>query len=203
MRRGTRVSAALTAVVVAAAVAGLAGCGAGPAEGVSVARVEVQDASTITLVFGTCVPHPEVDVTQSDDVVEVAVTSAGGGDCDPWLRVPLDAPLGERAVVDARRGGELSVVGRTRTVAIGEAVVSRGGQVLVLTVPTCDAQTEVTRLVETAETVEVEVTATGGSTTLECLDAVEVPLEAPLGDRVLLDASTGEPVPSIGYLAGS
>ncbi len=203
MRRGTRVAAALTAVGVVAAVVGLASCGTTPAEGVAVARVEVQDATTITLVFGSCVPHPQVALTQSDDVVEVDVTSAGGGVCDPWLQVPLDAPLGERAVVDGRHGSELRVVGRTRPVAIAEAVVGSGGRVVVLTVPTCNAQTEVTRLVEADDSVEVEVAATGGSTTRECLDSVEVPLTAPLGQRVLIDASTGEPVPSIGYLAGS
>jgi|GEM_PF-4648045 len=201
MRRGTWVVAALTATVVAVGVTGCLTVGGG--DRVSVARVEVRDSTTIELVLDSCVPHPEADLAQSDDVVEVSVRSAGGSGCEQGLRVTLDAPLGERAVVDARRGSELQVVGRTSATVITEAVVMDGGRTVLLTVAACQAQTQVTGLVEGPDAVEVEVSVTGGSLELECLDAVEVSLVAPLGDRVLLDATTGEPVPDIGFMADS
>lgn len=201
MRRGTWVVAALTATVVAV---GVPGClAAGGDEWVPVARVEVRDPTTIELVLDSCVSQPRVDLAQSDDVVEVTVRSSGGSGCDQWLRVTLDAPLGERAVVDARQGDELRVVGRTRPAAITEALVLGGGRTLRLGVATCQAQAEVTQLVESADAVTVQVSVTGGSSERDCLDSVEVPLADPLGDRDLLDATTGEPVPDIGFMAGS
>lgn len=198
MRRGTWVVAALTAAVVAV---GVAGCSAdGGRALVPVTRVEVRDESTIDLVLDSCVPDPQVtDLAESDTEIAVAVSAGVAAPCDSRVRVKLDEPLGERAVVDARRGGSLIVFGRARQVAVLEAVVIGDGTLL-LDVPSCEARAEVTRLDQGADTVEVEITVTGGSPLLTCLDRVQVVLDAPLGDRQLRDATTGGPVPITGYM---
>ena len=77
---------------------------------------------------------------------------------------------------------------------IYEAAVSPGDDtVVIVEVPTCDGHPEVTQLHEQAERVTVEVVSTkvlrGDSPA--CLDNVEVQLERPLGDRELIDRTSG------------
>ena len=66
-------------------------------------------------------------------------------------------------------------------------------QRLVLFVPTCEMQPEVTLLEETEVNVQVKVTASVSpfqSSGLDCQDPVEVQLQQPLGDRVVVDRHT-------------
>lgn len=65
---------------------------------------------------------------------------------------------------------------------------------LELYVNTCHGDPEVTSLVQEADRVEVEVTSTSRRAGDGCLDAVVLELDAPLGDRPLVDGSTGDPV---------
>lgn len=68
---------------------------------------------------------------------------------------------------------------------------------LILMVDTCGENPELDLLREQAEVVEVAVVSTrtfGGSGSGDCLDPVDVQLQAPLGDRRLVDATTGDEV---------
>ncbi|MDK3257447.1 hypothetical protein [Blastococcus capsensis] len=61
---------------------------------------------------------------------------------------------------------------------------------------TPDGDPAVTELDETDREVRVTVEATTRplGPAAECLDVVELPLEAPIGDRMLIDGSSGEAV---------
>ena len=75
-----------------------------------------------------------------------------------------------------------------------KALVSVEGS-LTLVVATCGGEPALDLLREQDDTVEVAVVSTrtfGGSGGNDCLDPVEVPLQAPLGDRILVDATTGD-----------
>ena len=63
---------------------------------------------------------------------------------------------------------------------------------LVLIVHSCNGDPEVTLLQETDVDVRVKVVAS--STRDECLDPIEVQLQEPLGDRVVIDKHTGQSV---------
>lgn len=79
---------------------------------------------------------------------------------------------------------------------IREAWLDRAGT-LSLVVDTCLEIPQVTALDETDAEVRVTVESTrriGGPGTGDCRDAVEVTLQASLGDRTLIDTTTGEPV---------
>lgn len=70
-----------------------------PREAVSVdgARIAVHD---------NCHDDSELDVTESDSTVEIefSVAAETGGDCFSCTIVTLDAPVGDRAVVDMATG---------------------------------------------------------------------------------------------------
>ncbi len=67
-------------------------------------------------------------------------------------------------------------------------------------VESCNAHPVITKLDETESEVRVEVTATFAPTSFfgggraDCQDGVTVTLEEPLGDRAIVDLSTGEAV---------
>lgn len=66
-----------------------------------------------------------------------------------------------------------------------------------LNVSSCGGDPEVTVLEETDSEVRLEITSTNaapGWMSAACLDGLEVGLAAPLGDRTLIDISTGRPV---------
>lgn len=81
-----------------------------------------------------------------------------------------------------------------REVEIYDALLRNDeGTVIELSVGSCGARHRIE--VEESETrVEVSVLAGKDSAGDDCSDGVEVMLDAPLGDRVLIDASTGEEV---------
>jgi hypothetical protein len=63
---------------------------------------------------------------------------------------------------------------------------------LIVSVGSCNGDPSVTAS-ETAD--RVALSATGGDTSDDCLDGAEVTLDEPLGDRVVIDAMTGDQVP--------
>ncbi|GAB2466869.1 hypothetical protein [Xylanimonas ulmi] len=68
---------------------------------------------------------------------------------------------------------------------------------LALVVDTCGAEPEVDLLDEQEEAVQVAVISTrtiGGPGSGDCLDVVEVRLQAPLGDRPLIDVTSGDQI---------
>ena len=79
-------------------------------------------------------------------------------------------------------------------VEITEATAT-GGTTLQLHVDSCNGEPEVTVLEQTDDEVRVEITSTtpapgwGGD---DCLDGLELSLDAPLGNRALVDLSTGD-----------
>lgn len=83
------------------------------------------------------------------------------------------------------------------TVGFGEAWTDDLG--LQVNAGSCNGEPEITVLEETADEVRVEITATvpapgwGGNA---CLDTVVVPLAEPLGERALVDLTTGRVVPA-------
>ena len=78
-------------------------------------RVAVMDAwlspeGTLVLHVPTCGGDPVLDLLdETDDHVRVAVVSTkqmfrGGNDCKDGLEVPLQQPLGDRAIIDVTSG---------------------------------------------------------------------------------------------------
>jgi hypothetical protein len=61
-------------------------------------------------------------------------------------------------------------------------------------VQTCHGDPEVTRLEEDGEQVRVEVTSTASNPGDACLDLVVVELDAPLGERRLVDLTSGRTI---------
>lgn len=97
----------------------------------------------------------------------------------PWAFEVVDAP--EESTV---RG----------PVEIWEAYTT-GGTGLQLTVGSCNGEPEVTVLEQTDSEVRVEITSTTpapGWPGEDCLDGLELTLDAPLGDRALVDVTTGD-----------
>lgn len=99
----------------------------------------------------------------------------------PWAFEVVDAP--EESTV---RG----------PVEIWEASTADGTG-LQLVVASCNGEPEVTALEQTDTEVRIEVTSTTpapGWPGEDCLDGLELTLDAPLGDRALVDLSTGDTV---------
>lgn len=106
------------------------------------------------------------------------------------LLVDLDIPWAFE-VVDAPE--ESTVRG---PVEVWEAYTG-GGTGLQLTVGSCNGEPEVTVLEQTDDEVRVEITSSTpapGWPGEDCLDGLELTLDAPLGDRTLVDLSTGDTV---------
>ncbi len=72
----------------------------------------------------------------------------------------------------------------------------RGSDVLALIVGACNGYPEVTLVQETDVDVQVQVIAFSTSLArgLECQEVIEIQLQKPLGDRVVVDKQTGQPV---------
>lgn len=126
---------------------------------------------------------------------QVASADDGGAATCSALVEILD-PAGVPYAFDVFDGPSESTV-RT-TVAVTEARAPAGPTVD-LFVASCNGDPEVTALVQSPDDVRIEVTSTvpapgwGGD---DCLDGLTVTLDAPLGDRTLIDLTTGEQVPA-------
>lgn len=75
------------------------------------------DGETLHVAFASCNADLSVIVEESDDAIRVGATRArdpdrllGGQDCLDGRTVRLEAPIGDRAVVDAHSGEALEVV---------------------------------------------------------------------------------------------
>jgi len=140
-----------------------------------------------------------VDEMNSRLVFDVASGDDGGAaTCARLIEVLADAgvPYG----FDVFEGPVESTV-RT-TVSFSEAYASAGATVDLI-VGSCNGDPEVTALEQTADEVRVEVTSTvpaPGWAGDGCLDSLTVALDAPLGDRVLVDMTSGDvvEVPPVG-----
>lgn len=75
----------------------------------------------------------------------------------------------------------------TTALAVGPAELE-------LEVPSCNGHAEVTELRESDAEVVVEVTSTTYREGDDCLDSIRVTLEQPLGDRRLVDATSGDEI---------
>ena len=73
---------------------------------------------------------------------------------------------------------------------ISEAYLSADGKTIDLGVNSCNDDLSV-QVIESETTVEVTVTAKN-DTNDACSDAIKITLEQPMGDRLLIDGSTGE-----------
>jgi hypothetical protein len=104
----------------------------------------------------------------------------------PAITVPLAV-----ALVLAACGGSGS---ERRPVEVQEARL-KDATTLELGVQSCHGRPEVTAFAEDAQGVRVEITATVFSPGDACLDLVEVVLDAPFGERELVDLSSGRTVP--------
>lgn len=67
-----------------------------------------------------------------------------------------------------------------------------GENTLDLKIPSCGGDPELTSLTKDDELVPVEVVATVHDIGPACADLLKVELDEPLGDRVVLDATSGE-----------
>jgi|GEM_PF-1014756 len=76
--------------------------------------------------------------------------------------------------------------------AIRAAYIGADGITLEVGVDTCNADLT-TDVVETGAQVEVTVMVEN-NTTADCADSIRITLDAPLGDRTLVDGSSGETV---------
>ncbi|WP_108719374.1 MULTISPECIES: hypothetical protein [Miniimonas] len=83
---------------------------------VPVSQAVLLQSDVLALAVGSCGDEPEVDLLdEQEDAVEVAVVSTrtiggpGSGDCMDMVEVRLQAPLGERTLLDVTSGDEITV----------------------------------------------------------------------------------------------
>ncbi|GGC07663.1 hypothetical protein [Cellulomonas carbonis] len=133
-----------------------------------------------------------------DEAEGRVVLGVAAGDDDGWGTCAALAEILDRAgapyafevfpgpVEDAER----------RAVGFGEAWTDDG--VLLVNAWSCNGEPEVTLLEETRDEIRLQITATvpaPGWPGDGCLDTVAVPLEQPVDDRTLTDATSGAAVP--------
>ncbi len=72
--------------------------------------VVLHDGAAVEVEFSGCDNSPEIDVLESTATVRITVAGPNGG-CEPVheLVVELDAPLGDRSLVDGATGDEIEV----------------------------------------------------------------------------------------------
>lgn len=117
-RRRTRwVVAALLVAVVAVAVVATLTRGFSWRDQVPITGAVLTEPDHLMLLVGTCGGEPELDLLrEQDELVEVAVVSTrkiggSGNDCLDPVEVRLQAPLGDRRLVDATTGDDVAVEG--------------------------------------------------------------------------------------------
>jgi hypothetical protein len=67
--------------------------------------------------------------------------------------------------------------------------------VIVVSVYSCKGHPEITTLIQDKETVSVEITSTVLNPSEDCEDALGIELDEPLGDRRLIDLTSGTTIP--------
>jgi hypothetical protein len=69
-----------------------------------------------------------------------------------------------------------------------------GAERLVIEVPSCNGEPVITELVQEADGVTVAVTSTTRREGDSCLDGVTIDLDEPLGDRPVIDGTSGNEI---------
>lgn len=167
--------------------------------GVSVTRAELRAPDRLALNVASCNGDPEVTLLRETDVdVQVKVVSSsfpfsgGHDDCLDGVVVQLQQPLEDRVVVDKHTGKPVSI---KRAVSVVGAEL-RSPDRLDLSVDSCRKNPQLALRQET--NVEVQVMVVAFSTSYrpgpDCQDIVNIRLQQPLGDRILIDMHTGQPV---------
>lgn len=179
--------------------------------GVRVTLAELRSPDRFVLNVASCNGDPEVVLLRETDVdVQVKVVSSrfpfsgGGNDCADGVEVQLQQPLGDRTLVDKHTGQPVSI---KRAISVVGAEL-RSPDRLDLSVDSCRRNPQLALRQETS--VEVQVMVVAPSTSYrpgsDCQDIVNVRLQEPFGDRILVDMHTGQPVsvepgPNAGYPA--
>ena len=83
---------------------------------------------------------------------------------------------------------------KRRPVELAEDAILVAPAELEVGVQSCNGNPEITQLTETDQQVRVEVTATVFDPGDSCLDLIVVALDAPLGDRELVDLTSGRTI---------
>ena len=104
---GRRAAARVVVAVLAAALAGCGSIGAALQDGepiLSATAVE-GEPQAVHVEFSGCEDEPDVRVVETDETVTITLSGPNDG-CEPLyeLQVELDAPLGDRRVVDGSTG---------------------------------------------------------------------------------------------------
>ncbi len=73
----------------------------------AVAPVDGRD-DALSVAFSGCEPEPTITVVETDEVVRVSIDGPNG-ECEPLFErvVELDAPLGDRRIIDNATGDEV------------------------------------------------------------------------------------------------
>lgn len=114
-RRAWLIAAAVLLVAVAIAVAATLARGISWRAPAPILGATLSAPDRLVLIVGTCGGEPELDVLREQDAaVEVTVVSTrrfggAGEDCRDPLEVTLEAPLGDRHLVDATTGENVNV----------------------------------------------------------------------------------------------
>ena len=133
-----------------------------------------------------------IGVDQKNNRVLIDVASGDDGGAGTCAR--LNELLADVDVPYAFQVFEASVEQTVRTTVPFAEAHDFGGTTVQLIVGSCNGDPEVTALEQTADEVRIEVTSTipgpgwGGDA---CLDPLDVVLDAPLGDRALIDLTRG------------
>ena len=176
--------------------------------GVSVAEARLIAPDRLRFGVNSCNKNPEVSrVVETDVDVQVKVVAdshpflLGGQECMDSVEVQLQEPLGDRDVIDRRGGVVVRDASQHLEMSVVEARLVAPREVM-LNVSSCnrnpDRNPEVSHLVETDVDVQVRVVAELHPSLpdrSDCRDrVVRIQLQAPLGDRDVVDMHTGEVV---------
>ena len=168
---------------------------------VDVMEAESRPSDRLRVGVASCNADPEVVLfRETDDDVQIKVVSSkwpfrgGGDDCQDGVIVQLQQPLGDRVVVDKHTGQPVNV--RRGKSAIEAELRSGDRDRLKLIFDSCNRNLRLVFRDETDTQVQfmvVDSDASSGGGDV-CLEYVEYNLKERLGDRVVVDMHTGQPV---------
>jgi hypothetical protein len=165
---------------------------------VDLVEAESRPLDRLRVGVDTCHGDPEVVVFRETDIdVQIKVKATrwpfrGSDDCQAGVVAQLQQPLGDRAVVDQRTGRSINVR-RGKSLIEGEL---RSPDRLRVIVNSCNRDPQLVLRRETDTEVHVMVVDSDSpSDTGEfCRETVEFNLREPLGDRIVIDAHSNQPV---------
>jgi hypothetical protein len=168
---------------------------------VDLIEAEARPLGTLRVGVASCNADPEVVLLRETDVdVQIKVVSSkwpfrgGAEDCADGVGIQLEQPLGDRVVIDKHTGQSVNV--RRGKNAIEAELRSGDRDRLRLIFDSCNRSLQLVFRNETDTEVQfmvVDSDAPSGGDNV-CLENVEYNLKKPLGDRVVIDMHTGQPV---------